>query len=279
MTAIKLEIVCIGSELLSGITVNSNAHWLACQIAQAGAELKRITVVRDELGEISSAIKESLARKPEIIVTTGGLGATYDDMTLESVASALGRNTAIDQRAVDMLRRSYARRNLNYEINEVRLKMATIPEGSIPLENMVGSAPGVSVELENTKIFCLQGVPGEMQAIFMDQILPEINRRVGRFVSREVNYMVRGVTEAMLAPALLKIVNSNPRDAVYLKTHPQGYGGNNTPQLRAQVVSRGGDEAEVVRMLDSVTKTLQEEISKLGGRIVTTTTPTSSSSS
>ena len=263
-----VEVLCIGTELLSGITLNSNAHWLAGQIVQAGASLKRITVVGDDLDQISSAVRESLGRKPDILITTGGLGATYDDMSLEALALALGRKTSIDQRAVEMLKRSYARRRLNYELNEVRLKMATIPDGSTPLENMVGSAPAVQIDLNGTKIFCLQGVPGEMQQVFNDHILPAIRKQVGQFFTKEANHMVTGVTEAMIAPALLRIVGSHPKEALYLKTHPQGYGPNNLPQIRAQVVSRGTSEDEVTRRLDSVVASLSEEISKLGGRIV-----------
>jgi molybdenum cofactor synthesis domain-containing protein len=263
-----VEVLCIGSELLSGITLNSNAHWLAGQIAQAGGTLRRVTVVRDDFDEISTTVRECLGRNPDILITTGGLGATYDDMTLEGVASALGRKTGIDQRAVDMLKRSYARRNLNYEINEVRLKMATIPDGSTPIENMVGSAPGVEVELDATRIFCLQGVPGEMQQIFNDHILPLIKSKVGHFFSKEVNYMVKGVTEAMIAPALIRIVDANPKEAMYLKTHPQGYGVNNTPQIRAQVISRGTSEEEATGRLESIVSMLRQEIAKLGGTIV-----------
>ena len=263
-----VEVLCIGSELLSGITLNSNAHWLAGQIAQAGATLKRVTVVGDDLGEISLTVRECLGRNPDILITTGGLGATYDDMTLEGVAAALGRKTSIDQRAVDMLRRSYARRKLNYEINESRLKMATIPEGSTPLENMVGGAPGVQIEYGGTKIFCLQGVPGEMQQIFNDHIMPIIKKQVGHFFSKEVNYMVRGVTESMIAPALVRIVDANPKEAMYLKTHPQGYGVNNTPQIRAQVISRGTSEEEVAERLESISSMLRQEIAELGGTIV-----------
>ncbi|HEV8387212.1 MAG TPA: molybdopterin-binding protein [Nitrososphaera sp.] len=263
-----VELVCVGSELLSGITLNSNAHWLAGQIAQSGGILRRVTVVKDDLGEISSAVRESLARSPDLLITTGGLGATYDDMTLEAVAEALGRKTSVDQNAVEMLKRSYARRGLDYELNEVRLKMATIPDGAAPLENMVGSAPAVKIELEKSSIFCLQGVPGEMQQIFNDYILPAIKKKVGRFFSKEVNCMVRGVTESMIAPALLRIIDSNPGEALYLKTHPQGYGENNVPQIRAQVVTRGTDEDDVAKRLDAVVATLQQEISKLGGKIV-----------
>lgn len=261
-----VEILCVGSELLSGITLNTNAHWLAAKIADAGGTVSRVTVVRDELGAISSAVKESLARKPDILVTTGGLGATYDDMTLEGVALALGKKVALDGRAVEMLKKSYARRNLHYRINKVRLKMATIPEGSDPIENPVGSAPSVAVDA-GTKIFCVPGVPGEMKAIFRRHILPLVERGVGTFVAKELNYRVSGVSEGMIAPALLKIVGSNPSHAVYLKTHPRGYRGKTIPRIRVQLICKGSDSADVGKRLDRISGQLEREIERLGGRI------------
>jgi nicotinamide-nucleotide amidase len=269
MTMIVVEILCVGNELLSGITLNSNAHWLAGQIAHAGGIVKRVTVVRDDLDEISAAVQESLARKPDILITTGGLGATYDDLTLEGVALALGRKTALDGRAVEMLKKSYAVRKLNYELTEARLKMAKIPEGSTPIQNLLGSAPGVFLQAgETTKIFCLQGVPSEMKAIFEKHVMPLVKQGVGRFVALEVNYNVRGVTEAMIAPTLASIVGSHPRDAIYLKTHPQGYYRKKTPQIRIQLISRGSDKKEVKKRLDAIAGTIEKEVARLGGRIL-----------
>lgn len=257
-----VEILCVGNELLSGITLNTNAHWLSAQIAKAGGTVGRVTVVRDELGAISSAVRESLARKPAILVITGGLGATYDDMTLEGVAMALDRKTVIDGRAAQMLKDSYARRHLHYRINKVRLKMATIPEGSTPIENTVGSAPSVMIG----NIFCLPGVPGEMKAVFESHIMPLIKEGVGRFVAKEVNYHVRGVSEAMIAPALAKIVKANP-DGMYLKTHPKGYYKKTTPQIRVQLICKGDDAKKVRARLDRISAQLLREIKRLGGRI------------
>ena len=82
-----VEILCVGTELLSGITLNTNADWLCGEITNVGGVVRRVTVVRDDLSEISSATRESLAREPSIVITTGGLGATYDDMTLEGIGS------------------------------------------------------------------------------------------------------------------------------------------------------------------------------------------------
>ena len=262
-----IEILCVGNELLSGITLNSNAHWLAAQIASVGGKVKRVTVVGDDLYEISAAVNESLARKPAILITTGGLGATYDDLTLEGVAIALGKKVVLDVRAVNMLKKSYAVRGLDYELTEARLKMARIPEGSTPMQNLLGSAPGVLVQAGDTRIFCLQGVPPEMKAIFERRIMPLIKEGVGRFVAQEINYSVRGVTEAMMAPALARIVGSHPRDAIYLKTHPRGYYRKKTPQIRIQLISRGSDRKEVKKRLGAIAKIIEAEVAALGGRI------------
>ena len=261
------EILCIGNELLSGITLNSNAHWLAAEISGAGGIVKRVTVIRDEIVEISEAVKESLARKPDILVTTGGLGATYDDLTLEAVSLALGKQVVLDSRAVKMLEKSYERRKLDYELIGAGLKMAKIPENSIPIENPVGSAPGVADQAGKTKIFCLPGVPTEMQAIFERHILPLVKKRVGKFVVQEINYNVRGVTEAMMAPVLIKIVNSHPRDAIYLKTHPRGYYRTNTPQIKVQLISRGNNGKNVKKRLRTIAKIIEKEVALLGGKI------------
>ena len=259
-----VEILCVGNELLSGITLNTNAHWLAGQIAGVGGTVGRITVIRDNVGVISSAVQESLARNPGILIITGGLGATYDDMTLEGVASALGRKVVINKRAVQMLRNSYARRNLHFRINRVRLKMATIPEGSTPIENLVGSAPSVVID---GKIYCLPGVPREMKAVFVSHILPLVKHNVGMFVAKEINYSVRGVSEAMIAPALEKIVSINPRHMVYLKTHPKGYYKKTTPQIRVQLICKGDDTGKVKKRFDDISAQLLREIKRLGGTL------------
>jgi nicotinamide-nucleotide amidase len=262
-----VEILCIGNELLSGMTLNTNAHWLCSEIANVGGIVRRVTVVRDEIGEISSAIRELLARNPDILITTGGLGATYDDMTLEGVATVLGKKIVLDNTAVKMLKKSYAMRKLHYELTESRLKMATIPEGSTPIQNPVGSAPAIMEKAGGTVIFCLPGVPSEMKAIFEEHILPLIKRGVGKFVAEEINYNIRGLSEATIAPALIEIVKSHPKNTIYLKTHPRGYYKKKTPQIRIQLISRSDNEKEVKKRLAAIAKVIEKEIIKLGGTI------------
>jgi nicotinamide-nucleotide amidase len=263
-----VEILCIGDELLSGITLNTNAHWLCSEITNVGGVVRRVTIVRDEISEISSATRESLARNPGVLITTGGLGATYDDMTLEGVAVALDKKVVLDNRAVKMLKKSYAIRKLHYELTKSRLKMATIPEGSTPIQNPVGSAPAITERVVGgTLLFCLPGVPSEMKEIFEEHILPRIKKGVGKFVAEEINYNVRGISEALIAPVLIEIINSHPKNTIYLKTHPSGYYKKKTPQMRIHLISRGDYKKEVKKNLAEIAKVLEKEIIKLGGTI------------
>jgi nicotinamide-nucleotide amidase len=262
-----VEILCIGTELLSGITLNTNAYWLCSEITNVGGVVRRVTVVHDDLNEISSAAREALARKPNILITTGGLGATYDDITLEALATAFGKKVVLDSRAVEMLKKSYARHKLHYELTESRLKMATIPEGSTPIQNPIGSAPAITEQAGGISIFCLPGVPSEMKAIFEEHILPRIKKSIGKFVAEELNYNTRGLTEAMIAPVLIEIVKSHPKNMIYLKTHPRGYYRKKTPQIKIQMISRGDNEKEVKNRLAVISKVIEKEVVKRGGII------------
>lgn len=272
MILVIAEIICIGNELLLGTIDNTNARWISKEVAAAGGFVKRISVVGDEIDEISLAIKESLDRKPDWLILTGGLGPTYDDKTLEAVAVALGSNLFLENSAVEMLKKSYARYSSNYKMDEIRLKMARIPNGAIPIQNPVGTAPSIILknrnDSANTNIVCLPGVPKEMEAIFIENILPKIKEIIGEFNIIEGNYEVIGASEAELAPALSNIVESNPRDSIYVKTHPRGYTEDNKPKLRIQIISKGKDESKVQLRYNNISNTLIEVIKKLNGTVL-----------
>ncbi len=267
MNSLSTEILCVGYELLSGSVLNSNAHWISQKIFEIGGIVKRITVIGDDVNEIDQAVKEAIARKPDFLIISGGLGPTYDDKTLQGVAMSLDLDLALNEYAVCMLKRSYALSN-NSELNESRLKMAKIPVGSKPLQNPVGSAPAVLIENAGTTIICLPGVPPEMKAIFLESIVPLMVKQVGNFYIIESNYEVLGVSEAMLAPKISEIIKSNCAGALYLKTHPLGHvivNNKNKTRLRIQVVSKGENKAEAQRVVDYVHARIAAEISNLNG--------------
>jgi molybdenum cofactor synthesis domain-containing protein len=280
---VVIEILCIGNELLLGTIHNTNAQWISNKITEVGGSVKRITVVGDDVNEISIAVKESIRRKPNWLIISGGLGPTYDDKTLQGVGTALDLKLVLDNTAVEMLKKSYSLRNLttmtttttttNHELNDIRLKMAKIPIGSTPIQNPVGSAPSVLIETasKTTKIICLPGVPKEMEAIFSESILPQIKKIIGDFYIANSSYEITGVSEAMLASALSNIVDSYPANSIYVKTHPLGYTGDNKPRLRIQIVSKGKDKSEVQMRYNNISNTLAEKINTLGGKIHITT--------
>jgi nicotinamide-nucleotide amidase len=290
MLEASIEIISVGNELLSGTIANTNAQWISAQITKAGGIVKRITTLGDWHKEISSAIKDSVRRGPDLIILTGGLGPTYDDNTLRGLSSALGRRLKLDPSAIKMLRRSYAQHkqrltSKNSRINKTRLKMARIPRGSIAIQNPVGSAPSVYIDVESdagirrTRIFCLPGVPKEMKAVFSSVILPQIKEKVGKHYVAESMFETIGVSESMLAPTLSRLVNSNPSDELYLKTHPKGYSYVTTvssnrrtrskpkPRLNIQIVSKGEERSQVEARYRTILDTLKIEIRRLGGKM------------
>ncbi|HEY7079786.1 MAG TPA: molybdopterin-binding protein [Nitrososphaeraceae archaeon] len=277
------EILCIGNELLLGTVLNTNAQWISKRIADAGGVVTRVTVVRDNINEISSVVNETLVRDPDWLIISGGLGPTYDDRTLEGVAMALGTDLVLDEDAIEMLKRSYARYLSSPKLNEVRLKMARIPKGSIPIQNPVGSAPSVLIDTskfdnninstgsgKHTKIICLPGVPNELEAIFLDNILPQMKMMIGDFHIIETNQEIIGISEAMIAPTLMRLVQSFSDDSIYLKTHPRGFTEDRKPMLRIQIIAKGKDKSIVQSTHGYIYDTLIEEVDRLGGETLLT---------
>jgi len=215
-----VEIISVGNELLTGHTLNTNAHWLAKQVTEAGGIVKRVTIVRDEVNEIASSIRESLSRKASWIIISGGLGPTYDDKTLRGLAKALGQKLVLKKEAVEMLKRKYHKTS-NPTLTPPRIKMATMPAKAKPLQNPVGHAPAVMVKHGSCTIFSLPGVPTEMMTIFSKHILPVLKQKIGKLVRIETNLEATNVMESVIAPHLDKMVTRNPK--VYIKSHPRGY--------------------------------------------------------
>ena len=151
----NIEILCVGNELLIGKTLNTNAQWIAKQVTSLGLTVKRVTVVADDVNEIANAIREAFDRKPQFAITTGGLGPTFDDKTLEGIAEAMNGKLTVNTKALKMVREKYetyarGRRTEKVELTQARVKMATLPEKAKPITNPVGTAPGVQVNWGQT---------------------------------------------------------------------------------------------------------------------------------
>jgi len=236
------ELICIGNELLIGKVVNTNASWLAEKITGLGGNVRRIEVVPDELDEISDAIRLALRRNPFIIITTGGLGPTYDDMTLAGVARALDVELEVNGKALEMVRSKYA--SMSLEITPARAKMANLPKGGTAISNPVGTAPGCLVEFAGTKIVSLPGVPSEMQAIFTRSVAPMLEAASGGMVFREASLVFQGIPESALAPILDEVRKRN--SLAYFKSHPKMYEGVPLIEVHISTTEASKEKAEEV---------------------------------
>ncbi|MGD6807112.1 MAG: molybdopterin-binding protein [Candidatus Bathyarchaeia archaeon] len=270
---VDVEILCIGNELLIGKIMDTNAHWLAQQITALGANVRRITVIPDSVDEIATAINEIAARKPQFLITTGGLGPTFDDMTLQGVAKALNRKLEVNPKALEMVKAKiieYAKKRglpVDVEMTPPRLKMATMPENIDVVTNPIGTAPGAHADIDGTALFVLPGVPAEMEGIFAQTIAPLIKKAAGSGVFCQRSVFTEGIIESVLAPLIDEVMRGNP--GVYVKSHPLKSDGNALEELHLTI--NAGEECKPAEAIKKATTQLIGLIKANGGIILSET--------
>lgn len=269
-----LEIICVGNELLIGKTLNTNAHWLAKRVTSLGLTVNRITVTRDEVDEIAAVLREALKRRPHFIITTGGLGPTFDDKTLEGIASGLDRKLEVNKKALDMVKEKYESYLKQGKIDKVeltpaRVKMATLPENAEPLNNSVGTAPGMFLKAESTSVIALPGVPPEMEAIFDESVASLIRKEAGKSVFFEKSIYADHVMESNLAPLIDQVMRYNPhvyiKSHVYTKGNPEPSEGRPHIELHFSTTTETSKNAS--KRLDKAIANISRLIESNGGRV------------
>ncbi|MDW8072710.1 MAG: molybdopterin-binding protein [Nitrososphaerota archaeon] len=261
------EIIVIGNEILNGSIKDTNSGWLAARLHELGLYLRRITTVMDDVGEISGAIREAVRRGAKWIITSGGLGPTHDDITLEAVAKAAGEKLVINQEAVNMLKERYERLYAQGVIKDpqltpARLKMALMPRGATPLRNNAGSAPGCLVKIQGATVVSLPGVPRELIDIFENEVKPRIEREAKRVHRASLWIDVKGVPESVYASDLEKISRAL-RGKVYMKSHPKGII-DGVSVTRIGLVSEGMSRESAEESLAKAEQMVRRMLERLG---------------
>ncbi len=264
-----IEIICIGNELLIGKIKDTNAHYLAKQATRLGANVKRVTVIQDTVSEIAQTICEAMARKPKFIITTGGLGPTFDDKTLQGLGKAVGQELEVNPEALATVKQrcvDYAQKRglpIDIELTPPRVKMATLPKKAQPVNNPIGTAPGVRFDLRGTVLFILPGVPVEMEAIFSETIAPLIRQTVGDRVFCERSIFADNIFESRLAPLIDRVMSDNL--GVYVKSHPIRT--ESKPHLELHLTITASREQNPEEKLLKVAKELADLIEENGGLV------------
>lgn len=211
----KAEIVSVGTELLLGEITDTNASYLAQQLAPLGIDLYWISAVGDNLGRLSEAVRRALGRS-DLLLMTGGLGPTEDDLTREAIAAVLGEEMVVIPELERDLREFFARRGV--KMPERNLKQATLIRSASALPNPIGTAPGWWVEKDGRIIAAMPGVPVEMRRMWEQEVAPRLRARFGGMVIFARTLKIIGLGESTVADMISELLDSsNPTLATYAK--------------------------------------------------------------
>jgi nicotinamide-nucleotide amidase len=212
---VRAYILSIGSELILGHLTDTNATFLAQELTALGIELLHVVQVGDDRARLTRTIELAMA-DADLVVCSGGVGPTEDDLTREAIADAVGETPAIDPELVATLEAFFASRS--QQMPERNRKQAWLIPSASTLPNPVGTAPGWFVEREGKMIVAMPGVPREMFRMWKEQAVPRISAHLSDSVIRNVTVRTIGVGESM-AEQLLgdRVLRSNPVTATYAK--------------------------------------------------------------
>jgi nicotinamide-nucleotide amidase len=247
--AVNAEIVAIGTELLLGEITDTNAVYLAQQLRDIGINLFFKTTVGDNEARIESALRIAMNRA-DVIITSGGLGPTIDDMTRQSVASATDRGLVFHQSLLDMIAARFA--TFNTTMTENNKRQAYLPADAIVIENPVGTAPSFIVEHGGKVIISLPGVPREMKYLMTEAVIPYLKRKYKLGTIQKRNLKVAGIGESSLDDMIGDDLLNGSNPSIGLAAH-HGV-------IDVRITAKADDEPTARAMLDAHELILMERI-------------------
>lgn len=234
----RAEVLSIGSELLSGDITDTNATFLAQEMMSLGIQLCRVTQVGDRLPDLTEVLGSAMGRA-DLIVCTGGIGPTPDDLTREAIAEVLGETMVVDPDLEAALRAYFSQRS--YEMPERNLKQATLIRSARPLRNRSGTAPGWWVEHDGKLVITLPGVPREMKTIWQEEVRPRLEGSAGTTIVTHT-FKTFGLGESTVAEMLGDLlIWTPPTVATYAKRDG----------VHVTITAADRDESEARRLVEA----------------------------
>jgi nicotinamide-nucleotide amidase len=252
------EIIVTGDEILSGRILDTNSQWLSIRLESLGIRVLYHTAVGDELDAITQVFRIAMDRA-DVVISTGGLGPTEDDLTREGLAEAVGRPLKEDAQILEHLRNLFARRNRPF--TEGHRKQARFPEGSRPIPNYFGTAPGIAMEVPrpgrgSAFVYCLPGVPAEMREMWNTSVEGMVLKASGGdsvILHRSINTFGRPESEVEGMLRELFVRGNNPRVGINAS--------EGTIILR--VAARGKTEEECRQLMEPVIRKIYDTLGDL----------------
>lgn len=248
------ELIFVGTELLLGQIVNTNATYLGEHLANLGVDIYYTSVVGDNLERIKEVIQIALNRS-ELIIITGGLGPTFDDITREGIAAAINRELVYDPQVMAQIEEHF-RRTKHTLLPMHRRQAYVISEGCQVVPNTIGSAPGLIIEYNGKWIIAMPGVPREMKKMCEDKIFPWIAEKVGNVIIKSKVLKVTGMGESMVADEIDDIVKTLSNPTIAFLCRPG--------EVSIRITAKASNAEEADRMIadvaDRVRAKLKENI-------------------
>lgn len=243
------EIIAIGSEMLTPHRTDTNSLWLTEQLNALGIEVKLKIVVGDDEARLEETVRDALKRS-EVIIATGGLGPTEDDITRKIFARVLKRRLQLHDATLEGIRARFAARG--YPMPEINARQALVPEGAQILPNPKGTAPGLLMTEGRTTIVLLPGPPREMRPMFTASVLPVLRERSGGALIKRRKLSVFGLSESRVdeiaAPIYLR--TNNPSTTILA----------DRGVIELHLSARAGSEEAAERLLDELAAPLEEAL-------------------
>ncbi len=243
------EIIAIGSELLTPDRTDTNSLWLTEKLNGIGIEVKLKTVVGDDDARLEEAIRDAL-RRSRVIITTGGLGPTEDDITRKIAARSLSRRLALNERVLEGIRAKFV--SFGRAMPEINARQAMVLEGAEVLDNPRGTAPGMFIEHEGRSVILLPGPPREMRPMFESLILPRLAAKAGdvRVVRRilRVAGMGESAVDERIAPVYTQY--KNPQTTILF----------NKSEIEIQMTAQAKTEKDAELLLDGLAGQIEERL-------------------
>lgn len=246
------EIISVGTELLLGEIVDTNSAELAESLAALGVNVYYHNTVGDNVARLVATLSQSMERS-DLVIVTGGLGPTEDDITRECLAQVAGVPLVLNERALEDIREFFHR--LGREMTANNERQAYLPQGATMLANPMGTAPGIWLTVGNAHVICLPGVPKEMRAMWRSEVIPRLEALVGNEqVIRSRTLRLFGIGEADLATRVADLLEgSNPTLAPYA--------GNG--EVRLRMTARAPSDDEAFRLMEPVEAELRARLGNL----------------
>jgi nicotinamide-nucleotide amidase len=240
------EIIAIGSELLTPYRTDTNSLWLTERLNSIGIEVKFKSVVGDDESVLEEAIRDAM-RRSEIIISTGGLGPTEDDITKKVFARVLKRRMVLNEAMLARIQERFARRGV--KMPEINSRQALIPEQALALENNNGTAPGILMTEGKCTVVLLPGPPREMKPMFDEQVMPKLRERAGDVFLVRRTLRIFGLTESGVDELAAPIYRNykNPTTTILF-----GKG-----QIELHLTAQASSEKEAGKLLDELSGQLE----------------------